>query len=80
LTPEQVRAWQEIFRDALICVVATFMLIWATVVQTSPNPYIIGAGLTLFGIPPALRLDKARRSRPNGDDPYDGPGGYYRDG
>lgn len=79
MTPQQIRAWQAIARDIVITVVATFMLIFETVGSESPNPYIIGAGLTLLGIPPALRIDRARRSNTD-DDPYDGPGGYYRDG
>lgn len=78
MTPEQQwRVWQGIFRDVTITVVAAFMLIFETVVVKSPNAYIVGAGLTLLGIPPALLLD--RRRRHGGDDPYDGPGGYYRD-
>lgn len=80
MTPEEVRAWMDIFRDVLICSVATFMLVWSVVAVQAPNPYVLGAGLTLFGIPPALRLDKARRSRTvEDDDPYAGPGGYYRE-
>lgn len=76
MTPQQWRTWQGIFRDVTITLVAAFMLVYETVVATDPNAYVLGAGLTLLGIPPALRLDR-RRGR-NGDDPYDGPGGYYR--
>lgn len=77
MTPEQLRTWQTIFRDVTITVTAAFMLVYETVVVQSPNAYIVGAGLTLLGIPPVLRLDRRRRTDP--EDPYDGPGGYYRD-
>jgi hypothetical protein len=77
LTPEQLRTWQNIFRDVTITVLAAFMLVYETVFTQNPNPYLIGAGLTLLGIPPALRLDH-RRNRDTHEDPYDGPGGYYR--
>lgn len=56
-----MRAWQGIFRDALMTVLAAFMLIFETVFADIPNPVIIGAGLTLLGIPAALRLDSLRR-------------------
>jgi hypothetical protein len=74
-----MREWQWIFRDTVITTLAAFMLIFETVFAASPNVYIIGAGLTLLGIPPALRLDSWRRRRHwDDEDPYDGPGGYYR--
>lgn len=79
MTTDQWRAWQAIFRDVTITLTAAFMLVYETVVVESPNAYIVGAGLTLLGIPPALRLDRRRRSAGE-EDPYDGPGGYYRDG
>lgn len=52
-----VREWVKIFRDLVITFTAAFMLIYETVEIASPNPIVIGAGLTLLGIPPALRLD-----------------------
>jgi hypothetical protein len=61
VTPEAAKAWQAIFRDTVITVLAAFMLIYETVVAKDPNAYVIGAGLTLLGIPPALRLDTWRR-------------------
>lgn len=78
MTPEALSAWVPIIRDLAIVLVATFMLIYEVVVKTDPNPYVIGAGLTLLGVPPALRVDTKRRQRRNGDDPYDGPGGYFK--
>lgn len=88
LDPGAVAEWQRIGRDITITVVAAFMLIFETVFRTEPNAYVLGAGLAMLGVPPALRLDQARRSRRSessppeqprqSDDPYDGPGGYYR--
>jgi hypothetical protein len=94
LNPDAVNAWLSILRDVVITMVAAFMLIYETVVKATPNPYIIGAGLTLLGVPPAIRLDRLRRKNGNGhspikvatvpppppddEDTYDGPGGYFR--
>lgn len=61
MTPEALRQWQAIFRDLVIVVLAAFMLVYETVVAREPNAYIVGAGLTLLGIPPALRADSWRR-------------------
>jgi hypothetical protein len=63
MTPEAVRAWQYIFRDLVITLLAAFILTYETVFVRSPSPYLIGAGLTLLGIPPALRLDEVRRRK-----------------
>jgi hypothetical protein len=76
VSPDQFRAWQGIFRDIVITVLAAFMLVWQCVFAAAPNIYIIGAGVTLLGVPPALRLDSLRRRN---EDPYDGPGGYFRE-
>ena len=80
MSPDEVRAWQSIFRDVVITLVAAFMLLYETIVVDDPNVYIIGAGLTLLGVPAAIRLDSIRRrgSNDNEDDPYEGPGGYFR--
>ncbi len=61
MDPNVLKAWQGIFRDVVITILATFMLSYETVFVGNPNAYIIGAGLTLLGIPPALRLDKLRK-------------------
>lgn len=83
MTPEEIRQWQAIFRDLVITLLAAFMLVYETVWARVPDPYLIGAGLTLLATPAALRLDKIRRKKSGdegdrGDDPYDGPGGYFR--
>lgn len=69
MTPATVRAWQRIFRDFVITVVATFILVHETIADEAPNWYLIAAALTLYGIPPALRLD----SRKRGDNDPEGP-------
>jgi len=63
--PRLAREWVRIFRDVAIVCTASFMLVFETVVVQAPNPYIVGAGLTLLGIPPALRLDAFFRPRPD---------------
>lgn len=68
LTPSTVRVWQRIFRDFIITIVATFILVHETVTRDDPNWYLIAAALTLYGIPPALRLDDRRRSNGGGRD------------
>ncbi len=79
MDPDVLAAWTSILRDFVIVFLAAFMLVYETVWVT-PNAYIVGAGLALLGVPPALRLDSRRREkkRDADDDPYDGPGGYYR--
>lgn len=57
---ETLRAWQRIFRDFVIVVIGAFILIYETVLAKAPNPYLIGAGLAALGLPPVLRLDRAK--------------------
>jgi hypothetical protein len=63
---DRAETWLGIIRDALIVMLATFMLIFETVFARTPNVEIIGAALALFGLPPVLRLDlrTPRRSAP----------------
>lgn len=60
--PDVYRAWIGIARDAAIVVVGVFMLLYETAFVPSPNPYVIGAGLTALGIPAAMRLDMKNKS------------------
>jgi hypothetical protein len=68
LDPATVRAWQRIARDILIVVLGAFMLTWQTVIVALPNPLLVGAGLVLLGLPPALRLDEVFKSKPPDED------------
>lgn len=63
MNPEAANAWMRILRDAAIVLVAVFMLVHETVTGGQPNAYVIGAGLALLGVPPALRLDSKRREK-----------------
>ena len=67
MTPENLDQWLDIFRDTVIVVLATFMLVYETVFADNINPCIVGAGLTLAGVPPALRLDTRRGRRRRSD-------------
>lgn len=53
------------FRDLMIVLVGTFMLIYDTVFASTPSPLIIGGGLTCFGLPIAFRLDVPLRRKDN---------------
>lgn len=64
MNPEIVRQWQRIFRDTAIVCVGSFILVYETVWAASVSVPLIGAAITCFGLPTALRLD----SRRNGND------------
>ncbi len=66
MTPASAGQWQRILRDFVISGVATFILIHETVSGGDPNWSLILAALTLYGVPPALRLDR-RRENGNGN-------------
>ena len=59
MTPTAVRQWQGIVRDFVCLTVGASILIFETL-KRSPDPLMVGAGLTLVGIPPVLRLDRSR--------------------
>lgn len=63
MNPEVIDQWVQIIRDLCIIVVGAFMLIYETVFTPVPNYLIVGGGLTLFGVPPALRIDQVRRRK-----------------
>lgn len=52
-------------RDVVIVAVATSILIYETLLP-SPSALIVGAALTLLGVPPALLLDARRKRNGNG--------------
>lgn len=67
MSPENARAWARILRDFAIVIVGVFMLLHETLTSAEPNPLLIGAGLVLLGLPPALRADEWLRNRENGN-------------
>lgn len=78
MSAQQVRVWQAIFRDFLVMGVATFMLVYASAFDPTHNLYVIGGGITLLGVPAAIRLDGIRR-RKEDHDLYDKPGDSFHD-
>ncbi len=68
MTPAAANEWIKILRDLATVALASFILVHETVAARSPNWELIGAGLTLLGIPPALRADEMRRKRNAEDD------------
>lgn len=70
LRPEALADWVTVFRDLVMVVLAAFILSYETVLIDNPNPLLIGAGLSLLGVPAALRVDASRRKQQkagNGD-------------
>lgn len=66
--PDEYRTWIGITRDVVVVGLGTFMLIFETAFARSPNPYIIGAALTTFGLPSAIRLDSRNSKKKAADD------------
>lgn len=66
LDAEIIRAWQRIFRDTVIVMVGTFMLLYETVAVTNANVEILAAALACYGLPPLLRFE-FRRDDQNGN-------------
>lgn len=63
MNTDAVTAWIRILRDVTIVSLGAFMCIHETVApHDQPNLYIIGGGLALLGVPPALRLDDRRKT------------------
>lgn len=72
MDPDTLRTWQGVIRDLVIVALGAFVLIYETIGAREPNPYLIGAGLVLLGVPPALRTDeKLRRGKDAIDDVRD---------
>lgn len=68
MRPEDLNAWVTLFRDLVMVVLAAFILSYETVLISNPNPLLIGAGLSLLGVPAALRVDASRRKSQREDD------------
>lgn len=60
--PDDYRAWIGVVRDAATAAAGIFMLVYATALEPSPNPYVIGGGLAALGVPAALRLDLKKKA------------------
>lgn len=59
MTPQGVQTWTRAFRDVFILGLGGFLLIYETLATGgNPNALLVGAGLTLVGVPPLLRLDE----------------------
>lgn len=58
VSPDAARAWTRILRDFVIVLVGVFILLHETLTKDTPDPILIGAGLILLGLPPALRFDE----------------------
>lgn len=56
LGPHELGPWTRILRDVALVIVGAFMLIHETLAPGSPDPLIVGGGLSLLGAPQVLRL------------------------
>lgn len=65
-TVDRVQRVQRILRDLMITFVGAFILVYETVWAKEPNWELIGAALTCFGLPPALRVDLRRKGDTEG--------------
>lgn len=63
MNPDDARAWGRILRDLVIVAVGAFILLHEEFGRGSPDPILIAAGLTMLGLPPALRADEWRFGR-----------------
>lgn len=68
MDPSAIRQWQKIFRDFAIVAIGSFMCIYETVAVPNPSEVIVGGGLLLLGLPPALRLDEYIGRRKSDED------------
>lgn len=68
MDPEIASAWGRILRDVAIVIVGVFILLHETLQSGAPDPALIGAGLVLLGVPPALRADEWLNRRRGGKD------------
>lgn len=60
MNEQTARAWLRIGRDVTLVLVATFVAIHETLAKGDPNFYLLAFAATLYGLPPALRLDERR--------------------
>lgn len=63
MQPENLSAWITIFRDVIIVVLASFLMIFAVVKIHEPTALglVLGAGATMLGVPPWLRVRESAK-------------------
>jgi hypothetical protein len=61
--PENLNAWVSIFRDVMLVLVGTFLMVFAVVTIREPTVLgiVLGAGATVLGVPPWLRVREGAR-------------------
>lgn len=74
MDPVTFRAWVRNFRDIVITIIAAFILIYEAVFRATPNTLLVGAGMTLLGLPVAFRLDQLFRYEEDGSGDRPGRG------
>lgn len=66
---DAVKFWQGVLRDTVVLVVAAWILVHETLEDSSPSPLLIGAAITLIGVPAAARVDIRRRENGSNGSP-----------
>ena len=68
--PEKLTPWIPIVRDFAIVLLATFAIVFSIIWITDPTRLglVLGSGLSLLGVPAALRVDAKRRKNEGEDD------------
>lgn len=63
MQPENLNAWVSIFRDVMLVLVGTFLMVFAVVQIREPTVLgiVMGAGATALGVPPWLRVRESAR-------------------
>lgn len=89
-----VRAWWRFLREVLSFGGGFALMAWEALEEHNDRTYLIAGALVMMGYPFAAAVDRWLRAGPGDnstvkqqprqqegppDDPYEGPGGYYRD-
>lgn len=70
---EDLSQWVTIFRDVVIVLLATFLMVFAVVKIHDPTALglVLGAGATMLGVPPFLRVrESAKQTNDSEEDKW----------
>lgn len=63
VSPETFKVWQRVIRDALTWILGMFIVTFQLLSHPlNPNIIWVTTGVTLMGIPPALRINERRQA------------------
>ncbi len=69
-SPDGLETWVPIIRDIIIIALAVFAVVFGllTIHDSTLLTVVLGFGLTMLGVPAALRIDAARRKASDDDE------------